>query len=740
MAAAAGSANRIWRFGVYEADTGRAELRRAGTPVKLREQSFRILVHLLEHAGEIVTREELRGVLWPSDTFVDFDHSLNTAMMKLRNALGDSADAPLYIETIPKRGYRFVAPLSQAADGQAGVAKSVADSTSAAVDGAKEAEEAAPPEARTPDAHRWIWRMGAAAGLVLIAVAGLLVFLRTHRPPARPNEGLAASAFKIVPVTTAPGLTEAPAFSPDGRAIAYLWDGAERKREDVYVQLVGADLPLRLTYSKSGFVGPPAWSPDGREIAFSRCDGKNDGIYVVPALGGEERKLTSVSCFHTRPSGLAWFRDGKGLLMVDRCGAAGLFGIVLFSQATGEKRCVGRSGFGNDSDFDYYFSLSPDQKTVAFIPATSFLRCEVYTVPVSGGKPRKFTTNSQCWGNLMWTPDGKSIVFRSIRTGEATLWRIAADGGPMEPERTYKGIGSFSPDGRRLVYDEELNSEAASIWRADFASPGGPVLANQMLISSKYDEMDAQPSPDGGRVVWMSRRTGVGEIWTGKATGESLLPLTHLDTYSGTPRWSPDGRWIAFDSITGNGTQIFAVDAEGRNPHPITEGPFDNVVPSWSRDGKSIYFASNRTGSWQVWRHPLDGGGEAQLTLRGGFCPFESLDGQSVFFSKFDEAGIWSVPVRGGAESLVVADKPQVGYWGHWAVTRSGLYLLNVDAEPKARIEFFPFATQRSVPVLTLEKKPIPLQPSLSATADGNTVYYTQFDWQSAIKMMEIER
>ena len=101
----------IWRFGIFEVDVRNLELRRNGVSVRLREQSFRILVYLLEHAGDLVTREDLRRMLWPADTFVDFDHSLNTAMMKLRYALGDVADAPVYIETIPKRGYRFVAPV-----------------------------------------------------------------------------------------------------------------------------------------------------------------------------------------------------------------------------------------------------------------------------------------------------------------------------------------------------------------------------------------------------------------------------------------------------------------------------------------------------------------------------------------------------------------------------------------------------------------------------------------------------
>ena len=93
----------IWRFGVFEVDGANAELRRNGVKVKIREQSFRVLVYLLQHAGELVSREDLRQILWPADTFVDFDHSLNTAMMKLRDVLGDVADAPVYIETIPKR-------------------------------------------------------------------------------------------------------------------------------------------------------------------------------------------------------------------------------------------------------------------------------------------------------------------------------------------------------------------------------------------------------------------------------------------------------------------------------------------------------------------------------------------------------------------------------------------------------------------------------------------------------------
>ena len=215
------------------------------------------------------------------------------------------------------------------------------------------------------------------------------------------------------------------------------------------------------------------------------------------------------------------------------------------------------------------------------------------------------------------------------------------------------------------------------------------------------------------------------------------MQLTNIGGHAGTPRWSPDGIWIAFDADVENHKHIYVVDVEGRNLHAITHGDFDDYVPSWSRDGKSIYFASSRTGSRQIWKHSLENGSERQLTEHGGFDPFESYDGRTIYYSKFHEAGIWSMPASGGSESLVVTGKPQVSYWGHWAVTESGLYLLDADAEPRPTIEFYSFATRRITRVLSLEQKPSDWQPSLSASRDGRTVFYTQTDPQSAIKMVE---
>jgi Tol biopolymer transport system component/DNA-binding winged helix-turn-helix (wHTH) protein len=751
------SSTQRWRFGIFEVDIRNSELRRGGTPVKLREQSFRILLLLLERAGDIVTREELRQGLWPSDTYVDFDHGLNSAIMKLRDALGDSADKPLYIETIPKRGYRFVAPLSLVpALTQTADSRILPSSELSTTDNGPKAFVAlAPVEQPRHLPSRWrrpAPAIGALALLLLAAVGSILYYARRHLPEADGGSP-PRSALRIVPITTAPGDPIFPAFSPDGREITYAWDGPERKRYDLYVQLIGADAPLRLTQSQGGVLGPPAWSPDGREIAYSRCDGKNDGVYLVPALGGAERKLTAVGCLYTLPGPLAWLSGGKAMLMIDHCTGDGPFGVVLFSLATGEKRCLTTSGSPKGSDAGYGFALSPDGRTIAYSSTTVSLCCDIYTVPLAGGPPKHLTSDGQigcstvtefgCSG-LMWTPDGKSIVFISNRATLPTLWRVSANGGAVVHETEYPALGSFSKDGRSFVYSERTSAEPPSIWRADLAAPGGPVVKAHGLIKTQYPEMDAQPSPDGGKIVWMSIRTGFEELWMCDAAGENAQQLTHLDRYSGTPRWAPDGNWIVFDSYTTHGAQIFVIDPDGRNLREITSGPYDNAVPSWSRDGRSLYFASKRTGSWQLWKHSLAVGREVQMTQHGGFNAFESLDGQTLYFSKFDHGGIWKLPANGGPasggeESLAVADKPQVGYWGHWAVSRYGLYLLNTEGEPGPSIEFHPFNGHLSR-VLTLSQRPARLQPSLSASADGKTLYYTQYDRQSVIKLIEFAR
>ena len=523
-----------------------------------------------------------------------------------------------------------------------------------------------------------------------------------------------------------------------------MWDGSDRKGYDLYVQLIGADLPLRLTYQMHGLIGQPAWSPDGTQIAFERCDGKNDGIFTVPALGGEERRLTSVACLYTLPSPLAWTGNGSEMLIVDRCLPGKGFGVLNFSLATGEKRCLTDPGAGKIEDNGAAFALSPDGATIAFLRTTVSLCCDIYKIPVAGGMAKRVTPDGDngcntlselgCNG-IMWTPDGRSLVYVDDRSRLSTLLRIQADGGTAQRETTYPAIGSFTHDGLRFAYSQRISADAPAIWKAQLSAPGGTLTGKSKFISSQFPELDAQVSPDGAHIVWMSMRTGDEEIFLSDSSGKEQIQLTHLGHYSGTPRWSPDSKWIAFDSYhPGGHAEIFLIDSEGRNLHPVISAPFDCAVPSWSRNGKSIYYSANRNGAWQARRRDLDTGADEQLTKQGGFDPIESVDGKTVYYTRFYQAGIWKTPVGGGAETLVIADRPQIGFWGHYGVAVTGLYFLDYDAEPHPAINFYNFATQRISTVLTLDEHPARLQPSLSVSADGKTIYFTQYDRQSVIK------
>ena len=149
------------------------------------------------------------------------------------------------------------------------------------------------------------------------------------------------------------------------------------------------------------------------------------------------------------------------------------------------------------------------------------------------------------------------------------------------------------------------------------------------------------------------------------------------------------------------------IDSEGRNLHAVTSGDYENSVPSCSRDGVAIYFASNRTGDWQVWRRELSTGQESQVTRHGGFAAFESYDAKTLYYSRFEGGGIWSMPTGGGEEQHITAALHR-GYWGHFAVTDTGIYFVDSDAEPGPAIIYYDFQTRRLTPVLTLKQNPVP--------------------------------
>jgi Tol biopolymer transport system component len=582
-------------------------------------------------------------------------------------------------------------------------------------------------------ANRLIWFSAA-----VILVVGVAVGVYLSRAPVEnltpSSPGSSLPPMKVVPFTSFEGHEGSPAFSPDGNQIAFAWDGGTSDNIDIYVKLIDVGTPLRLT-THPGIDSSPTWSPDGRYIAFSRFSESEKGIFIVPALGGTERKLYSPDWGHFAFGAVVWSPDGKFLAYLDRS-SSDTVGIWLLSVENLERRQL--TWPPAQSLADMVPAFSPDGQTLAFVRLSSGRVFDIYLVPIGGGEPRRLTFDNREIDGLVWTPDAREIVFTSDRGGGYGLWKISVTGGT--PERLAVGGDSdfsppLSPQGNRLAMSRQGNRLAyvqsafdTNIWRIEIPESKGRINPPTKLIASTNLEQGPQYSPDGRKIVFESTRSGSYEIWVCDSNGTNLVQLTSFDRTTGTPRWSPDGRYIAFDARIENhsDSDIYVTGADGGSPRRLTTEPSDDVIPSWSKDGRWIYFASNRTAGHQVWKVPAEGGEAVQVTKQGGFAAFESPDGKFVYYTKH-KPGIWRVAVEGGEETPVL-DQPKLGYWGYWAVVDGGIYFVNVEVKLRPTIEFFSFATRRVRQIAAMEKEAVIASSGFAISPDRRWILYAQVD------------
>jgi eukaryotic-like serine/threonine-protein kinase len=527
----------------------------------------------------------------------------------------------------------------------------------------------------------------------------------------------------VTPAVTNVGEKFTPTLSPDGQHLAFAWNGGDGPHFNLYVKVVGTEELLRLTKHAS-LEFSPAWSPDGRYIAFCRISKDATGIYIIPALGGAERRVRDTlwdeqEVFEVGFTGtghLSWSPDGKLLAYSDRRSRSEAASIFLLSLDSLEVRRL-TSPLRSKGDFNPEFS--PDGNTLAFARSSQGVE-SIYAIPVSGGEERRLTSATTYKEGLAWTPSGREIVFADA----GWLWKISLRGG--EPERLQFSQDGIQPSirGNRLIYVQIKRNN--SIWKRELNSLVSAGPPNK-LISSTRRESGPQFSPDGSKVVFESTRSGAYEIWICLRDGSNLMQLTHFSpSVTGTPRWSPDGQQIAFDSRPAGNGDIFVIDSQGSPPRKLTTEPSNEVVPSWSRDGRWIYFASDRTGGWEVWKMPSIGGSAVQVTYRGGFAAFESPDGRFLYYAKgLAVPGLWRVPINGGEEAELISSL-EAGYWGYWAVVENGIYYLDTTTKP--RIAFFDITTHRITQVFDLENRPVVDAPGLAVSPDKKTILYTQLD------------
>jgi Tol biopolymer transport system component len=361
---------------------------------------------------------------------------------------------------------------------------------------------------------------------------------------------------------------------------------------------------LRLT-TNPGEDTQPVWSPDGRHIAFFRHGEHEDGIYIIPALGGPERKLTASH----GEAGLDWSPDGKYLAYVDRRPNQRTPTIFLLAVDNPDDKRPLTASAGQAEDFNPRFS--PDGRTVAFLRFADQIARDIFLVRTAGGEPKRLTFDNVIIRGLDWTPDGAYIVFSSDRlSGEGRPWKVAAVGGQPEPLPLGQG-GAYDPalsrDGRRLAYTQtETNS---NVWRYELPRLTGRSAPPTKLIASTGANFDPRYSPDGKRIVFVSTRSGSREVWVCDSDASNPRQLTFFGgPHVGVPLWSNDGREIIFSAIPEGHDAISVVSVEGGQPRHLMTDTWNEVADGWSRDGKCIYFASDRTAAWQVWKMPAEGG------------------------------------------------------------------------------------------------------------------------------------
>jgi Tol biopolymer transport system component/DNA-binding winged helix-turn-helix (wHTH) protein len=719
---------RLYEFGPFSLDPAERKLMRGNEIVALTPKAFDTLHLLVRNSGHLLEKDDLIRALWP-DTFVE-EGSLSNNIFLLRKALGED---PTFIETVPRRGYRFVGAVRQFP-------------SAAPTDQEKLIEVNASSLAALPATSQRPWRSRAALGIAaVVALAGVAFWFHSQKQPS----GASSNVFKVFPLTGSISGEADPAFSPDGKLLAYVAQDEKQRNFNVYVKLIGAGRPLRLT-SNAEQERFPAWSPDGRYIAFLRRTVQGNDVYVVPALGGSERRLTHLA-FYDHPasiiSSLSWSPDGKLLAIGDQTSSKEPISIFLISVEDGSKRKV--TSPPADSMGDICPAFSPDGRTLVFIRllggwgALYDMVGDVYVQAIADDAEAKTTAQRLTFDNvevagLDWTADGRSLVFSSNRSGSPQMWRIGLEGSPAQPVALGdKAVfPTISRQGGRLAYrqDHVVNHDGMGLRGGGFISQltlsaAAKGLAPARFCPSSQVEISPQFSPDGAKVVFASRRSGDGEIWLCKNDGSSATQLTSLGGFSGSPQWSPDGQKVAFDRQQGGHIDIWIVRVEQGLPLRLTSANSDSVRPAWSNDGRWIYFGSNAAGSWQVWKIPSQGGAALQVTKHGGFEARESPDSKFVYYVKearvgAEGPGIWKIPISGGEETRLLDQ----GTGGHWAVALRGIYIVVPSSSGGPAVEFFNFTTQRitQIALLPEDTRLDMVDPAFTISPDAKTILYGQ--------------
>jgi Tol biopolymer transport system component/DNA-binding winged helix-turn-helix (wHTH) protein len=568
------------RFGPFEVDLQQCELRKFGIRIRLRRQPFKLLATLLEHPGELVTRPVLQRRIWGEETVVDFDHGLGTALNKLREALGDSSAHPLYIETVPCLGYRFIAPVHTIEP---------INSSTIALDipanhhhnGTTTLAVASP---RAPVHARKISDKGKSpffhisAGCAAIASI-VLVWLWTNR------------ATSLPPIRYSPITSSGRVYQSDNNLERRFGIGTDGIRiyfseiRDGRVVLASSSISGgdSLAISVPSEVARPVLadvSPDGskllvRSLPVQEMEGP---FWVVPSSGGSASMVPGVL-----GHAASWLPDGDGIIY-----ASG-HDLMIVARA-------GRTPLKLASVPGRAFAIryKPDRSRLRFtVLDSSAHTSSLWELSADGKRLRRLlpewhNPSAECCGT--WTADGSHYIFHSTQNGNSDLWELQEKSGlfprKTDPIQITAGPLSYqlsvpSTDGSRIfTIGAQISSRLLML---------EPTSGRSMPWFADINVRHFAFAPNGQFMAWTSASDGL--LWRSKLDGSQRLRLTSPPAQTFRAAWSPDSSRLVFDSREpGRRNKIYIVPAKGGAPEALLNEDTNEADPSWSPDGNSIVF------------------------------------------------------------------------------------------------------------------------------------------------------
>jgi Tol biopolymer transport system component/DNA-binding winged helix-turn-helix (wHTH) protein len=645
-----------YRFGPFDLDVDSSELRKHGTRVRIQKQPFQVLRSLVERANQLVTRDELRQTVWANDTFVDFEHGLNAAMNKVRQALNDASDHALYIETLPGQGYRFVAPVEKQ-DGRT-------------IAGAELVPQSAAQLTSSPVSRMWITL---AVASVLGGLALGVLGVRTRFAGSTPLRPLTRLRVELAPETKVTRSIGGGflALSPDGTLLALIVQGTDGGTRLATRRLDQSQVTLLA--GTEGAISP-FFSPDGQWIGFNAdrkvkkisvrggvvvtlCDaagwitgswgddgdiiaplGWGTGLSRIPSAGGPPTPVTKVNAEkgeyrHGWPQVL----PGSRAVVFSTEHTAQAFDdadIEVVSLKTGERTTLHHGGF-----FPRY------------LPSGHLIwihQNAVYAAPfdlgrlVLTGEPQPVVDDIDSardnGADLAFSQAGMFIYNSAQGELQRSIFWLDRSGKtqPLHPAPGFYGFPRFSPDGGRLAFTVGDGQGREDIWVQDLHRD----TASRVTLLPGRNQSPVW-TPDGTSLVFFSSNPAAPGIYSIRADGSGVAQrLTDGRTWQTPWSISADGKRLATTRMTtGIGVEVWTAPFEGDAQHPklgeaqpFLERPFNTIQPAFSPDGRWLAYSATEPGKEGLWVVPFPGPGGAWLISNRGSDPIWSRNGRELFF------------------------------------------------------------------------------------------------------------